>query len=145
MYVQTCTRPYIRFVVGMLGRYQCILELITENLQRKFMARYEGTIHILWLKNFISRLGVVDTITKPPKINCDNAAIIFFSKNDKYSKCVKHMKLKYFTVKEEILKQKVLLKNITTNFMIVDLLTKGLQPKTFKEHVQRMSLGCTYD
>ena len=55
------------------------------------------------------------------------------------------MKLKYFTVKKEIRKQRVLLKNIRTDLMITDLLTKGLQLKTFKEHVQRMSLGCTYD
>ena len=29
--------------------------------------------------------------------------------------------------------------------MIADHLTKGLQPKTFKEHVHRMGLGCTDD
>ena len=76
---------------------------------------------------------------------CDNAATIFFSKNYKYSKCDKHMELKYFTIKEEIWKRRVLLKNIRTDLRIVDQLTKGLLPKTFKEHAQRMRLGCTYD
>lgn len=33
-----------------------------------------------------------------------------------------------------------LLKNIIIDLMIADLLTKDLQPKTFKEHVQRMVL-----
>ena len=55
------------------------------------------------------------------------------------------MKLKYFTVKEEVQKQRVLLENIRTDLMIADPLTKGLQPKTFKEHVQRMGLDWTYD
>ena len=55
------------------------------------------------------------------------------------------MELKYFTVKEEIQIQRVLLKNIKIDLMIADLLTKCLQPKISKEHAQRIGLGCTYD
>ncbi|XP_075102326.1 secreted RxLR effector protein 161-like [Nicotiana tabacum] len=73
-------------------------------MEEEFAACFEATIHALWLRNFISGLGVVDTITKPLKIYCDNSAAIFFSKNDKYSKGAKHMELKYFTVKEEVQK-----------------------------------------
>ena len=57
------------------------------------------------MQNFISRLGVVDTITKPLKIYCDNSTTVFFSKNDIYSRGAKHMELKYFAVKEEVQKQ----------------------------------------
>ena len=32
------------------------------------------------------------------------------------------------------------IEHIRTGLMIADLLTKGLQPKTFKEHVQRWVL-----
>jgi len=59
---------------------------------------------------------------------CDNPAIIFFSKNDKYSKGAKHMKLKYFGMKQEVQKQRMSIEHISTNLMIADLLTKGLQP-----------------
>ncbi|XP_075107162.1 secreted RxLR effector protein 161-like [Nicotiana tabacum] len=86
--------------------------IVTSTMEAEFVACFEATIHALWLRNFISGLGVVDTITRPLKIYCDNSATVFFSKNDKYSK---------------------------------DPLTKGLQPKTFKEHVHRMGLGCIYD
>ena len=55
------------------------------------------------------------------------------------------MKSMYFIVKDEVQKQKVLFENIRIDRMIVEPLTKGLQPKTFKEHVQQMGLGCTYD
>ena len=68
----------------------------------EFIAYYEATIQELWLRNFISELGVVDTITKPLKIYYDNIATIFFSKNDKYFRGAKHMELKYFAVKEEV-------------------------------------------
>ena len=53
---------------------------------------------------FISRLGVINSIAKPLRIYCDNTAVVFFFKNDKYSKGVKHMKLKYLVVKEAIQK-----------------------------------------
>ena len=114
-------------------------------MEAEFVACYEATIHALWLRNFISGLGVVDTITKPLKIYCDNSAAVFFSKNDKYSRGAKHMELKYFVVKEEVQKQRVCIEHIRTNLMIAVPLTKGLQPKTFKEHVHRMGLGCIED
>ena len=62
-------------------------------MEAEFVACYEATIHVLWLRNFILGLGVVDTITKPLKIFCDNSAAVFFSKNDKYSRGAKHMEL----------------------------------------------------
>ena len=64
------------------------------------MACFEATVHGLWLRNFISGLGIVDSVAKPLKIYCDNSAAVFFSKNDKYSKVAKHMELKYLAVKE---------------------------------------------
>ena len=50
------------------------------------------------------------------------------------------MELKYFSIKEEVKKQKVTIENNSTKLMIVDPLTKGLPPKTFVEHVERMGL-----
>ena len=173
MYAQTCTRPYMSFVVGMLGRYQSNprlehwkaakkvlrylegtknhmltyrksyhLEVIgytdldfagcvdtkkstfgyvylvargaiswisgkqsaiaASTMEAEFVACFEATVQANWLWNFISSLGVVDSISKLLKIYCDNSATVFFSKNDKYSKGDKHMELKYFVVKEEV-------------------------------------------
>ena len=50
------------------------------------------------------------------------------------------MGLKYLIVKEEFQKQRVSIEHISTNLMIVDPLTKGLSPKTFIGHVERMGL-----
>ena len=65
---------------------------------------------------------------------------MFFSKNDKYSNGEKHIELKYLTIKEKVQKQQVLIEYISTQLMIADPLTKGLPPKTFKEHVDQMGL-----
>ncbi|KAL6314515.1 hypothetical protein AAG906_026851 [Vitis piasezkii] len=92
--------------------------------------------------SFVVGLAIVNTIEKPLRIYCDNSVAIFFSKNDKYSNGAKHMELKYFAVKEEVQKQRVSIEHINTEIMVADPLTKGLPPKTFKEHVKRMGLDC---
>ncbi|KAK9749378.1 hypothetical protein RND81_02G122000 [Saponaria officinalis] len=114
--------------------------IATSTIEAEFVVCFEATIHALWLRNFISGLGIVDSISKPLRIYCDNFAAIFFSKNDKYSKGAKHMKLKFLSVKEEVQKQRVSFEHIRTDMMIADPLTKGLPPKAFIGHVERMSV-----
>jgi len=52
------------------------------------------------------------------------------------------MELMYLSVKDEVQKHKVSIQYVKTDMMVVDPLTKGLQPKAFKEHVQRMGVSC---
>jgi len=106
------------------------------------VACFETTVQANWLQNFISGLGVVDNVSKPLKICCDNFTTVF-SKTDMYSKGVKHMELKYFVVKEEVHKRKVSIEHISTNLMIVDPLTKGLPPKLYAGHVKNMNIMST--
>ena len=76
--------------------------ITTSTMESEFVACFEATIQGLWLRNFISGLGIVDSIAKPLKIYCDNFAAVFFSRNDKYSKGAKHMEVKYLVIKEEV-------------------------------------------
>ena len=110
------------------------------HMKAEFVVCFEATNQANWLRNFISGLGIVDSIARPLKMYCDNSAALFFSKDDKYSTGAKHMELKYFAVKEEVQKQRVSIEHISTKLMIVDPLTKGLPPKTFIEHVESMGI-----
>ena len=83
-------------------------------MEAKFVACFEATVHGLWLQNFILGLRIVNSISKPLRIYCDNSAVVFFSKNEKYSNGAKHMELKYLTVNEEFQKQRVSIKHINT-------------------------------
>ncbi|RVW44411.1 Retrovirus-related Pol polyprotein from transposon TNT 1-94 [Vitis vinifera] len=112
----------------------------SSTMEAEFVACFEASSHALWLRNFISGLGVVDSIAKPLRIYCDNTATVFFSKNGKFSSGSKHMDLKYLVVKERVQKQQVSIENIRTTLMVADPLTKGLPPKAYLEHVMRMGL-----
>ncbi|KAK9089019.1 hypothetical protein Scep_028101 [Stephania cephalantha] len=114
--------------------------IATSTMEAEFVACFEANIHALWLRNFVSGLAIIDSIAKPIRLYCDNSATVFFSKNDKYSKGAKHINLKYLSVKEEVQKQRVSIEHIGTDLMIADPLTKGLPPKTFIGHVERMGI-----
>ena len=47
----------------------------------------------------------------------------------------KHIVIKFLAVKERVRSGQVLIEHISTYFMVVDSLTKGLLPKVFHEHV----------
>jgi len=72
----------------------------TSTMEDEFMACFEATIQSLWLQKFGSSLQIIDNIDGPLNIHYDNAAVVFFSKNDRYSKGAKHMDLKNCKRKE---------------------------------------------
>ncbi|XP_075091577.1 secreted RxLR effector protein 161-like [Nicotiana tabacum] len=56
----------------------------------KFMAGYSASTQVVWLRNFISELRVIDSIQRPIVIYCDNSAVVFFYKNNKLHNGTKH-------------------------------------------------------
>jgi len=112
-------------------------------MEAEFVACFEATVQVNWLRNFISGLGFVNSIVKTLRIYCENFTDVFFSKNNKYSKGAKHMELKYFDVKEKVQKHRVSIKHISTDFMIADPLTKGSPSKIFTGHVENMDIMYT--
>jgi hypothetical protein len=85
----------------------------------EFVAWYEATGQVMWLKKFVPDLRVVDSIERPLKLYCDNEPAIFYAHNNKSSDAGKH---------------------ISTKKMLVDPLTKGLPSNMFNEHVVGMGL-----
>jgi hypothetical protein len=51
----------------------------------EFTTCYEALEQTLWLKNFIPGLRVVDSISRPLILYCDNKDAVFFSHNNKSS------------------------------------------------------------
>ena len=100
-----------------------------------------GYLAWLWLKIFVSRLRVVDSISRPLKLYCDNSVAIFMAKNNKSGSRSKHIDIKYLAIRERVKEKKVVFEHISTELMIVDPLTKDMPPKNFKYHLVRVRLG----
>ena len=87
----------------------------------------------------------MDTVPKPIKLLCDNAAAVFFSKNNKSGSRSKHIDIKYLVVRENVRENKIIIEHIGTLLMVADPMTKGLPPKLYKSHVDRMGLVNSFD
>ena len=77
-------------------------------------------------------------------MNCDNKVAELYSKNNHSSSKSKHIDIKFLAMKERVQSSQVSIKHISTNYMVVDPLTKGLLPKVFHEQVGRMGVLLDY-
>ena len=109
-------------------------------MEAEYIACFHTTSQVVWIRNFISHLGVVDSIKKPLNIYCDNEASVKFSNNNKSSSACKHMEVKFLIVKERIRDQLVSIEHIRTEEMLADPLTKALPPSTYSGYVSKMGL-----
>ena len=68
----------------------------------EFVACYEASNHGIWLRNFVTKLRVVDGIERPLKIYRDNNSAVLYSNNNKSSTKSKHIDIKFLVVKERV-------------------------------------------
>ena len=83
---------------------------------------------------------MVDSISKPILLYCDNEPAVFYTSNNRSSDAARHIDIKYRVVKDRIQDQTVDVKHIRMKHMLADPLTKGLRPSIFREHVAGMGL-----
>ncbi|KAI5317681.1 hypothetical protein L3X38_037388 [Prunus dulcis] len=67
-----------------------------------FFASYEAISQAMWLKNFITRLRVAESIHRPIQLCNDNSAAILFAKGNKRTKASRILDVKFLKVKEQI-------------------------------------------
>jgi hypothetical protein len=141
------TSGYVFMLAGGAISWKSVKQILTASstMQAEYVACYEPTLQAVWLQNFISRLEIVDSISKPLTIYNDNSSAVCFSKNNKRSSGSKHMHIKYLVVREKILGLQTSIIHIATEEMIADPLTKGLPPKVFKEHITHMGFVESFD
>ncbi|KAL1312798.1 hypothetical protein AAHE18_16G065000 [Arachis hypogaea] len=82
------------------------------------------------MENFISEFKIMDCISRPLRIYCDNSAAVFMAKNNRSSSRSKHIDIKYLAIKDRV----------NTKQMTANPLTKGMPPGLFKDHVTSMCL-----
>jgi hypothetical protein len=106
----------------------------------EFVACYEATWQVNWLKKFIPGLKVIDNINKPMRLYFDNNPAVQYAHNNRSSDAAKHIDIKYYIVKDKVRDHIINLEHISTDKMLADPLTKGLPPNVFREHIAGMGL-----
>ncbi|KAJ9709816.1 hypothetical protein PVL29_001334 [Vitis rotundifolia] len=137
------TSGYIFILAGGAISWRSVKQSMTatSTMEAEFISCFEATSHGVWLKSFISGLRVMDSISRPLSIYCDNSAAVFMAKNNKSGSRNKHIDIKYLAIRERVKEKKVVIEHISTELMIADPLTKGMPPLKFKDHVMNMGLS----
>eukprot|EP00253_Pinus_taeda_P009013 PITA_09013 len=115
--------------------------IATSTMEAEIVSCFEATLHGVWLKSFIFGLRVMDSISKPLRIYCDNSSAVFMAKNNKSWSRNKHIDIKYLAIREGVKEKKVVIEHVSTELMIADPLTKGMPSSKFKDHVMNIGLG----
>jgi hypothetical protein len=77
--------------------------IITSSMMyAEFVACYEAVGQTMWLNKFVPDLKVVDNIERPLKLYCDNEPAVLYAHNNKKTKAVKHINIRFYVVKEKI-------------------------------------------
>jgi hypothetical protein len=136
------TSGYIFTLAGGAISWKSSKQTVTTSstMYAEFVACYEASGQVNWLKKFLPGLKVVDDINRPLKVYCDNYPALEYAHNNRSSGAAKHIDIKYYVVKDRVRDQLMTLEYISTTKMLADPLTKGLPPNVFKEHVAGMGL-----
>ncbi|RVW57579.1 Retrovirus-related Pol polyprotein from transposon TNT 1-94 [Vitis vinifera] len=117
----------------------------TSTMEAEFISCFEAISHGVWLKSFISRLRVMDSISRSLSIYCDNLAAVFMAKNNKSGSRSKHIDIKYLAIRGRVKEKKVVIEHISTELMIADPLTKGMPPLKFKDHDIKLKMWTKWE
>ena len=87
--------------------------IASSTMYAEFVACYEATRQLNWLKKFMPGLKVVDDIHWPLKLCCDNEPAICYTHNNKSSGAVKHIDIKFYAVKDKFRDHSISLEHIS--------------------------------
>ena len=110
--------------------------------EAEYIAASEASKEAVWIKKFISKLGVVPTIVDPVVLYCDNNGAIAQAKEPRSHQRSKHVLRRYHLIREIIGRGDIVIHKIPSDGNIADPLTKALSQQKHECHVQ--SYGMRY-
>ncbi|GJZ10434.1 retrotransposon protein, putative, ty1-copia subclass [Tanacetum coccineum] len=96
MYAVRCTRPDVAFAQNITMRFQ-------QNIEAEYIAAFDASKEAVWVRKFISGLGVVPTIEKPINMYCDNTGAIAIANESGITKGARHFRAKVHYLRRELL------------------------------------------
>jgi hypothetical protein len=98
--------------------------------EAEYNAAFEAAKEAVWIRKFVSELGVVPSASSPVDLYCDNSGAIAEAKESRSHRKSKHILQRYHLICEIIDRGDVKICKVHTDLNIADPLTKPLpQPK----------------
>ncbi|KAK1618137.1 hypothetical protein QYE76_023654 [Lolium multiflorum] len=108
--------------------------------ESEYIAASEASSEAVWMKRFIIELGVVPSALDPLVIYCDNMGAIANAQEPRSHKRLKHIKLRYHSIREYIEDGEVKICKVHTDLNVADPLTKALPRAKHDQHQNAMGV-----
>ena len=108
--------------------------------EAKYIASSEIMHEGVWMKEFISDLGVIPSASGPMKTFCDNTGAISIAKESRFHKITKHIKRRFNSIRDEVKEGDIEICKIHTDLNVTDLLTKPLPWAKHDRHQDSMGV-----
>jgi hypothetical protein len=109
-------------------------------MEAEYNAASEGAKEVVWIKNLVSKLGVVPSASSPLDLYCDNSAAIAQAKEPRSHRKSKHVLRRYHLIHEIINRGDLRVCKVHTNHNVVDPLTKPLPQPKHETHMRSMGI-----
>ncbi|KAK1628450.1 hypothetical protein QYE76_002765 [Lolium multiflorum] len=113
--------------------------------ESEYIAASEASSEAVWMKRFIVELGVVPSALDPLVIYCDNMGAIANAQEPRSHKRLKHIKLRYHSIREYIEDGEVKICKVHTDLNVADPLTKALPRAKHDQHQNAMGVRVEQD
>ena len=114
-------------------------------MEAEYVAACEVAKEAVWLKKFLSNLGVVRIEQVLITLFCDNSGAIAQSKDPRNHKKGKHIERKYYIIKDIIARGDVVVAKIESANNLADPFTKVLPQRTFESHLGGMGVRLVHN
>ncbi|GKC62476.1 RNA-directed DNA polymerase, eukaryota, reverse transcriptase zinc-binding domain protein [Tanacetum coccineum] len=104
--------------------------------EAEYIAASEAATEAVWIRKFISGLGIVPTINEPIKMFCDNSAALLIANDSGVQKGARHYHRRYHYVRECIELGKINLLKVYTDDNLADPFTKALPKGKLTQHAR---------
>ncbi|GJY96106.1 hypothetical protein Tco_0512467 [Tanacetum coccineum] len=108
--------------------------------EAEYITALEAGMEAVWIRKFISGLGIVPKINEPIKMFCDNSAALHFANEPGVQKGARHYHRRYHYVLECIELGEIKLLNVHTDDNLAEPFTKALSKGKLTQHARSMGL-----
>jgi hypothetical protein len=103
--------------------------------EAEYMAASEASREGVWIRNFITKLGVVPSALDPLEILCDNTGAIAISHPN-----TKHINRRFYIIRDYIADGDLKICKVHTDLNVADPLTKPLPRAKHDQHLNAMGV-----
>nr|GEU60221.1 hypothetical protein [Tanacetum cinerariifolium] len=112
----------------------------TSSAEAEYIAAFDASKEVVWVRKFISGLGVVPTIEEPISKYCDNTGVIDIANESGITKGARHFRAKVHYLHEVIEYGDVKLEKVHTDDNLADPFTKALAFSKHSEHTRNIEM-----